>query len=221
MTGSILIPSTGGTACTDTLGPFAYGSTLAVTETPPAGTGLTGATVTGNAGPTATVAGSTASITVGAFGSTASLAILTLTNGTAPVVPPPVAAPGGTTKAPAPSGSSNTSSSGGVSNTSGTPAPANATSLTATPTVVSLPNLSAKLVRTKLLTVKQHGLLSRWLGVQLKGTASTAKVRIQLIGANGKVIGTLNKTIKTGKLVRVLKLGAAVRSIKVTALPTA
>ena len=42
MTGSILIPSTGGTACTDTLGPFAYGSTLAVTETPPAGTGLTG-----------------------------------------------------------------------------------------------------------------------------------------------------------------------------------
>ena len=47
------------------------------------------------------------------------------------------------------------------------------------------------------------------------------KVRIQLIGANGKVIGTMNKTIKTGKLVRVLKLGAAVRSIKVTALPTA
>ena len=223
MTGSILIPSTGGTACTDTLGPFAYGSTLAVTETPPAGTGLTGATVTGNAGPTATVAGSTASITVGAFGSTASLAILTLTNGTAPVVPPPVAATGGKVN---PSGN-NTSSGGGSSNTSAggvaaaAPSPASATSLTATPTVVSLPKLSAKLVRTKLLTVKQHGLLSRWLGVQLTGTASSAKVRIQLIGANGKVIGTMNKTIKTGKLVRVLKLGAAVRSIKVTALPTA
>src|SRR4051812_24267643 len=78
---SITIPTTGGTACTDLLGPFAYGSTLAVTETPPAGTALASASVTGNAGTTATVSGSTASITVGAYGSTASLAILTLTNG--------------------------------------------------------------------------------------------------------------------------------------------
>ena len=115
MTGSILIPSTGWDGVHETLGPFAYGSTLAVTETPPAGTGLTGATVTGNAGPTATVAGSTASITVGAFGSTASLAILTLTNGTAPVVPPPLAATGGRSIRPVTArtsggGSSNTSS---------------------------------------------------------------------------------------------------------------
>src|SRR4051812_40276543 len=102
MTGSILVTTNGVAACTDTLGPFAYGSTLAVTETPPAGTGLTGATVTGNAGATATVTGNTASITVGAFGSTASLAVLTLTNGavvvTPPIVtPPPVTSPGGGT----------------------------------------------------------------------------------------------------------------------------
>jgi len=224
-TGSILIPTTGGTACTDTLGPFAYGSTLAVTETPPAGTGLTGATVTGNAGPTATVAGNTASITVGAFGSTASLAVLTLTNGAGPPPPPPPPVAGvtktpGTSGAGNTSGSSNTSSGGG--GTAAAPAPtANATSLTPTPSVVSLPKLSAKLMRTKVLTVKQHGLLSRWLGVQLKGSTSTAMVRIQLIGANGKVISTMNKTLKTGKLVRVIKLGAAVRSVKVTALPTA
>jgi hypothetical protein len=228
MTSSILIPSTGGTACTDTLGPFAYGSTLAVTETPPAGTGLTGATVTGNAGATATVAGNTASITVGAFGSTASLAVLTLTNGTAPVAAPRGSTSGSGTTGGTSGSTSNTSSSGSTasagssaSNTTSTPTPASATSLTPTPTVVALPSVTTKLMLTKVLTVKQHGLLSRWLGVQLKSTAPTAQVRIQLIGKNGKVLSSMIKSVKTGKLVRVLKLGANVRSIKVTPLPSA
>jgi hypothetical protein len=56
---------------------------------------------------------------------------------------------------------------------------------------------------------------SRYLGLNLKSTLHVAKVRITLIGAHGKVLGHVVKTVKTGKLVRVMKLGANVRSVKV------
>jgi hypothetical protein len=69
--------------------------------------------------------------------------------------------------------------------------------------------------------VKQHGLVARWLGVQLQGSMATTKVKIQLIGKHGKLLGSMIKTVKTGQLIRVMKVGAQVRSIKVTPLPSA
>jgi hypothetical protein len=225
---SILIPAGGGTACTDMLGPFAYGSTVAVTETAPAGTVLTGAVSAGNAA-AAVVSGGVASILVGTYGKgTEYIAELTLTNGPAPVVAPIV--PPVVVVTPPPS--NNTSGGGGGGSVSSetpasptetpAPTPASATSLTPTPTVVSTPTVTTKLVATKVLTVKQHGLVSRWLGVQLKSNAPVAQVRIQLIGKNGKTISSMIKSVQTGKLVKVLKLGANVKSVKVVPiLPSA
>ncbi len=230
---SITIPTTGGTACTDLLGPFAYGSILAVTETPPAGTALASAAVTGNAGPTATVSGNTASITVGAFGSTASLAILTLTNAAGVVAPPvvtPVSAggaggaggagsggggPSGSSSPPSTSGSSG----GGTSSSSTTPpsTTGSTSALTNTPSVVKS-RAVVKLVTARFVVIAHGKLAGRWIGVQLKGNTPTAKVKILLVGRNGKSIGTLIRTVKTGKFVRVAKVAKSIKSVKVSTL---
>jgi hypothetical protein len=228
---SITIPTTGGTACTDLLGPYAYGSTLAVTETPPAGTALASASVTGNAGPTATVSGSTASITVGAFGSSASLAILTLTNGPSVVAAPPVVTPVGAGGGGGPSGSPSTppstsgsgnggTSSGSTPSPTTTPAPTttgSASALTNTPSIVKSPAV-VKLVTARFVVIAHGKLAGRWLGVQLKGNTPTAKVKILLVGRNGKSIGTLIRTVKTGQFVRVAKVAASIKSVKVSTL---
>jgi hypothetical protein len=59
---------------------------------------------------------------------------------------------------------------------------------------------------------------TKYLGVKLASTAKTAKVNITLIGKHGKVIGHLAKTIKTNTLVRVMKVGTTVKSVRVSAL---
>jgi hypothetical protein len=229
---SITIPATGGTACTDVLGPFAYGSTLSATETAPAGTTLVSATSTGNAA-AATVSGSTATIPLlGTFGrGTEFIAVLTLTNGAAvaapvtPAAPAPRAAVTGSTTTP--TGTSTSSSTGAAASAAAATTPASATSLTPTPSVVStpksvsVPKLGASLVSARIVSVKQSGLLNRWLGMQLKGSTSTTRVKIQLVGQNGKLIGQMIRTVKTGHFVRVMKIGANVRSIRVTPLPKA
>jgi hypothetical protein len=227
---SITIPSTGGTACTDLLGPFAYGSTLAVTETAPAGTALASASVTGNAGPTATVSGSTASITVGAFGSTASLAILTLTNAAASsssaIVVSPVSGGGGggpsgsPSTPPSTSGSSNGGTSSSTPSPTTTPAPTttgSTSALTGTPSVVKSPAV-VKLVTARFVVIAHGKLAGRWIGVQLKGNTPTATVKILLVGRNGKSIGTLIRTVKTGQFVRVAKVATSIKSVKVSTL---
>ena len=58
----------------------------------------------------------------------------------------------------------------------------------------------------------------RYLLVRVDGNASTAKVRIRLIGRNGKVLRVVTKTIPTNRLVQVknLKLSKSVRSANVS-----
>jgi len=57
---------------------------------------------------------------------------------------------------------------------------------------------------------------SRYLTVRLLSTAKTAKVRITLVGANGKVIGHKVATIRTNHLVKVMKLGKSVHSVRIS-----
>src|SRR5581483_4389675 len=66
----------------------------------------------------------------------------------------------------------------------------------------------------KFLTVGH----SRFLGINLKSTAKTAKVNITLVGKNGAVIGHVIKTVKTNALGKVLKLNASVKTVRVSAL---
>jgi hypothetical protein len=58
----------------------------------------------------------------------------------------------------------------------------------------------------------------RYLALHLRGRASSAAVRIQLIGYNGKVVRTLNRTVRVGRTVRLrnVRLGANVRNVRVT-----
>ncbi len=58
----------------------------------------------------------------------------------------------------------------------------------------------------------------RWLGIQLKGNAKLAHVRITLIGKNGHVLGKVIRVVKTGHFVRVMKISAAVKSVRVSPL---
>jgi hypothetical protein len=57
---------------------------------------------------------------------------------------------------------------------------------------------------------------TRYLGLQLKSTAKTAKVSIILVNAKGKVIGRVVKTVKTNRLVKVMKIGKSVHSVRVS-----
>jgi hypothetical protein len=242
---SITVPSTGGTACTDLLGPFAYGSTLTVTETAPAGTALASAAVTGNATGSATVsAGNVASFVVGRYGSTDALAILTLTNAAVAASPPPPPPTGGSTSGGGASGGSTSggstsggstsggstsggstsggstsggSTSGGSTSGGSTSGTGNTSSLTGTPSVVKSP-VVVKLVAARFVVIAHGKLAGRWLGVQLKGNTPTAKVKILLVGRNHQVIGTLTRTVKTGQFVRVAKVAKSVLSVKVSPL---
>lgn len=111
--------------------------------------------------------------------------------------------------------SNNTSPNGGTAGITQN-APAGATAaLDGKPTVISAtakPTITIS--SAKLLTIGN----GRYLGLNLKSTLKVAKVNITLVGANGKVLGHVIKTVKTGKLVRVMKLGANVRSVRVSAI---
>lgn len=119
------------------------------------------------------------------------------------------------------SSSSNSSSNSSVSAQTSTPAPASTGSVTAlnnssTPAVVSVTahKASVSISIARFMFVGH----SRFLGVRLASTAKTAKVNITLIGRNGRVIGHVVRTVKTNRLVRVMKVGAKVKSVRVAAL---
>ena len=61
---------------------------------------------------------------------------------------------------------------------------------------------------------------TRYLSLRLQGRRSTATVRIQLIGYNGKVVRTLRRTVAVGRTVRLrnVRLGANVRNVRVSVL---
>jgi hypothetical protein len=79
-----------------------------------------------------------------------------------------------------------------------------------TPSVVK--KATVKIVSVQMINTR----LGRYLGLRLSSTASTAKVRIVLYGANHKQIGVLIRTVRTNTLVRVVKLSKHVGSVKVS-----
>jgi hypothetical protein len=58
---------------------------------------------------------------------------------------------------------------------------------------------------------------TRYLSLRLKGTKSSATVRIQLMGYNGKVVRAVTRTVAVGRTVRLrnVRLGANIRSARV------
>ena len=58
---------------------------------------------------------------------------------------------------------------------------------------------SAKLFSVKVLQSK----LGRYLVVNVKGTAKTANVRIQIMGKNGKVLKTIVRTVPTNRAFKI------------------
>jgi hypothetical protein len=58
----------------------------------------------------------------------------------------------------------------------------------------------------------------RYLSLRLRGRAGVASVRIQMIGYDGKVVRSVNRSIRVGRTVRVqgVRVGANVRNVRVT-----
>lgn len=188
-----------------------YAGPQTVTETALAGFSVSAITV---ADPDRLVAGSVnlAARSVGAFVGTGTT-IVTYTN--------VAGSPPATTTTTATAAST---SSGSTAGTSGTPAPAASTASTATTASTSTPTAAAVPQVTK--TVKLAYVLSarivalktgRFVVVRVNGSAKTATIRVKLIGADGKVLRTVLRTVATNHAVRIanLKLGHSVHSIRV------
>ncbi|MBV8256555.1 MAG: hypothetical protein JO073_01940 [Actinobacteria bacterium] len=219
-----------------------YGGTLAITEAPDAGFQLASISIDGNGSGGGAATGNAGSVTAGLYQYAVSggTLVVTLTNAAAPPVTPPSGGSGGTggtggsTGAPpapapaaptAPSNTSSTSSSSSSSSSSApsnpapsNPAPSNNGSTTSlnnqTPPAVNATKHVFSIVTAHFVTLNG----TRWLGIQLKGNAKTAHVRIVLIGKNGHVIGKLVRIVHTGSFVRVMKIGANVQSVRVSPL---
>jgi hypothetical protein len=58
----------------------------------------------------------------------------------------------------------------------------------------------------------------RYLSLNLRGRAGVARVRIQLIGYDGKVVRSVNKSVRVGRTVRIsgVRISANVRNVRVT-----
>src|SRR5581483_10855594 len=134
--------------------------------------------------------------------------------------PPPTGgtAGGNTQSSNNQSSTSNSGGTQGAATTQNQPAPQAATALPGTKAPVI--NVSAPKKATVTISVAKFLTVghSRFLGINLKSTAKTAKVNITLVGKNGAVIGHVIKTVKTNTLVKVLKLNASVKTVRVSAL---
>jgi hypothetical protein len=174
-----------------------YAGPQTVTETAMPGFNVSSITV---ADPDRLVAGSVnlPARSVGAFVGTGTT-IVTFTNVAAA---PPAAGPPtvGTT-------------SGGTSGTTGsTAAPVSVSAPTATSVVKNIK--AASVMSARIVALKS----GRFVVVRVSGSAKTATIRVRLIGANGKVLRTVLRTVSTNHAVRVanLKLGPSVRGIRVS-----
>ena len=76
---------------------------------------------------------------------------------------------------------------------------------------------SAKLFSVKVLQTK----LGRFLVVNVKGSAKTAKIRIQIMGKNGKVLRTIVRTVPTNKAFKIANFKLAKTAASVRASVTA
>jgi hypothetical protein len=220
---TLTVPSDGSAPCTQPVS-YPFGTGLVITETS-SSAGQVVTNMTASAGGTFSpvyAGGNTGTVFVGVTGAaTQPLVIVTITDGaagTAPVTPPTAPTPPSGAAAPSSGGSSGSSSggsSGGSSSgsssssssstggTSGSSSTGGTSSLTPTPSVVKTPTL------VTLVTARF---------VQLKGNIATTKIKIVLVGRNHKVIGTVTRSVKTGKFIRVMKVGASVKSVKVSPL---
>jgi len=115
---------------------------------------------------------------------------------------------------------SNSSSNSSASNNTSNVAPASNGSTTAlgsgTPAVLNVAGhkVSVTISIARFITVGH----TKYLGVKLTSTAKTAQIRITLIGNHGRVIGHVVRTVRTNRLVRIMKVGAKIKSIRVAAL---
>lgn len=176
---------------------YPYAGLQTITETPMAGFSVSGITV-GDADHMAG-APNLAGGSVGAFiGSGGEETVVTFTNvaGTAPVVT--------TTSAP------KTSSSSSAPTTT-----AQTLASTATQTAVSGPKAlqRASVAKVQIVSLKS----GRFVVVRVSGAAKTARIKVTLVGRNGKVLKVALRTVQTNRAARVanLRLGTAVRSVKV------
>ena len=82
---------------------------------------------------------------------------------------------------------------------------------TTTPTVIKA---SYRLASARLVSPLRA---SRYVQVRVNGPAGTVVVHIRLVGAKGKTLGKVTRTIKTNHLTKLnLKLSKQVKSVKVT-----
>jgi len=98
----------------------------------------------------------------------------------------------------------------------GNPTPAAVTPTKATPKA-KVPAIQKATLRTaQVLTIKGQ----RYLVVQLKSKLSSAKIRVSLIGKNGKVQKVVVRKVATNRAVIVpnLKFGKAVKSVKIAVM---
>ena len=72
---------------------------------------------------------------------------------------------------------------------------------------------AAKLFSVKVLQSK----LGRYLVVNVKGTAKTANVRIQIMGKNGKVLKTIVRTVPTNRAFKIANFKLAKTAVSVRA----
>jgi hypothetical protein len=187
----INIPSDGGTACTQPVS-YPYGSTVTITETPPAGSAVADISLSGNGVFKARdIPGGTANVLLGTYGRGSDyIAAVTFTNGAAVPPPPPPPSPGAS-----------------AITTTPTPTPTTTVvSPTTTPTTPVTPvkpiskTIVAKVVKVKLVKAAIAG---RYVTVQVTSNAAKAKVQINFLGKGHKVLKTTIRSIPTNKLVRI------------------
>jgi hypothetical protein len=130
------------------------------------------------------------------------------------VVPPTVVPPNTTVVTIAPSAAPAASAS--VVSLAGNPVPAAAAPAKATPKAKAPAVVKASLKTAQVLTIKGQ----RYLVVQLKSKLNSAKIRVTLIGTNGKVQKVVVRKVATNRAVIVpnLRFGKAVKSVKIAVM---
>jgi hypothetical protein len=132
---------------------------------------------------------------------------------TPPAVVPPTVVPPTTTVVTLATPPAATAS---VVSLAGTPTPAAAAPAKAQPKAKAPAIAKATLRTAQVLTIKGQ----RYLVVQLKSKLSSAKIRISLIGKNGKVQKVVVRKVSTNRAVIVpnLKFGKLVKSVKIAVM---
>jgi hypothetical protein len=106
--------------------------------------------------------------------------------------------------------------SASVVSLAGNPVPAAAAPAKATPKAKAPAVVKASLKTAQVLTIKGQ----RYLVVQLKSKLNSAKIRVTLIGTNGKVQKVVVRKVATNRAVIVpnLRFGKAVKSVKIAVM---